>query len=391
MRLRPDPATVVELDDGHAQAWCAVVDASRRAVAGRSAHRAHAHGVERVPELAGDLRLGAELEFYLLGADGRAGRQRALLLRPRRSGDRRSCCARRIDARRSRGADHGGALRGRSRSVRARHRPARAARLRRRDRSHQGRVAAHGPRAAGLDGLVHGPSAARRARIRASTSCSRRRCCSAPTASSPTTGARSSPASSRTRRACARSPRAPINSYRRLHAGPEAPGAVVWGHVNRAALIRSARGRAPRPASSTAARIRRPTRTCSWPASSRRARPASKTTWSLRRRARSRPPASIRRASSQRFAPLPRTLDDALDAFALDDVLADAFDPRLAAGAARRSPRRVRGLPRARHDVGARLVSRRLTSTGAYSARGRSRAVGRTPRAAIARRRSRRR
>ena len=32
---------------------------------------------------------------------------------------------------------------------------------------------------------------------------------------------------------------------------------------------------------------------------------------------------------SQRFAPLPRTLDDALDAFALDDALADTFDPRL--------------------------------------------------------------
>jgi glutamine synthetase len=34
-------------------------------------------------------------------------------------------------------------------------------------------------------------------------------------------------------------------------------------------------------------------------------------------------------SDSQRFAPLPRTLDDALDAFALDDVLADAFDARL--------------------------------------------------------------
>ena len=29
-----------------------------------------------------------------------------------------------------------------------------------------------------------------------------------------------------------------VNSYRRLHAGPEAPGAALWGHVSRAALVR---------------------------------------------------------------------------------------------------------------------------------------------------------
>ena len=29
-----------------------------------------------------------------------------------------------------------------------------------------------------------------------------------------------------------------VNSYRRLHAGPEAPGAAVWAHNSRAALIR---------------------------------------------------------------------------------------------------------------------------------------------------------
>src|SRR6202011_5656899 len=29
-----------------------------------------------------------------------------------------------------------------------------------------------------------------------------------------------------------------VNSYKRLHSGAEAPGAAVWAHVNRAALIR---------------------------------------------------------------------------------------------------------------------------------------------------------
>src|SRR6202022_4507420 len=29
-----------------------------------------------------------------------------------------------------------------------------------------------------------------------------------------------------------------VNSYKRLHSGPEAPGDIVWGHLNRAALVR---------------------------------------------------------------------------------------------------------------------------------------------------------
>ncbi len=31
-----------------------------------------------------------------------------------------------------------------------------------------------------------------------------------------------------------------VNSYKRLHSGPEAPGAIVWAHVNRGALIKLA-------------------------------------------------------------------------------------------------------------------------------------------------------
>ena len=69
MRLRPDPATVVELEDGHAQVWCAVVDASG-APWPVDPRTALLQVVDRVSELADDLRFGAELEFYLLGADG---------------------------------------------------------------------------------------------------------------------------------------------------------------------------------------------------------------------------------------------------------------------------------------------------------------------------------
>ena len=29
-----------------------------------------------------------------------------------------------------------------------------------------------------------------------------------------------------------------VNSYKRLHSGPEAPGDIIWGHLNRAALVR---------------------------------------------------------------------------------------------------------------------------------------------------------
>src|SRR5207245_7449652 len=39
-----------------------------------------------------------------------------------------------------------------------------------------------------------------------------------------------------------------INSYKRLHSGPEAPGDVVWGHLNRGALIRVGTSGEHRPA-----------------------------------------------------------------------------------------------------------------------------------------------
>ena len=39
-----------------------------------------------------------------------------------------------------------------------------------------------------------------------------------------------------------------MNSYKRLHAGPEAPGSIMWAHTNRAALIRVGASGTHRPA-----------------------------------------------------------------------------------------------------------------------------------------------
>ena len=335
-----------------------------------------------MPELAGELQLGAELEFYLLGADGlpvdRAnyysdldGTGADVVLRGG------------VDPRGPIGADHGGALRGRPRPVRDRHRPAPSPRLRRRGRAHERRVAARRGHA--------GLSVTFMAR---------------PLPGEPGSGLHVQQASPDLLGAdgkltdvgrsfvagqladasglCALAA-GTINSYRRLHAGPEAPGAVVWGHVNRAALIRIGAGpRSARPASSTAAPIRPPTRTCSLPGSS--------PTGAGRHRRGARAGAAERGVDrgfrpvgeSQRFAPLS----------AHARRRARRLHPRrrarrrvrrpVGSGVGRRSPRRVGGVPVARHDVGTRLVSRRLTVAAAGRAP-RPRVVARTRRAASAR------
>jgi glutamine synthetase len=121
-----------------------------------------------------------------------------------------------------------------------------------------------------------------------------------------------------------------INSYRRLHAGPEAPGAVVWGHMNRAALIRIGAG--PGAAAGIEYRGADPAANAHLLVAGLIATGAAGIDEDLELA----PPSEESTAGfdpsseSQRFAPLPRTLDDALDAFILDDVLADAFDARLA-------------------------------------------------------------
>jgi glutamine synthetase len=121
-----------------------------------------------------------------------------------------------------------------------------------------------------------------------------------------------------------------VNSYKRLHAGPEAPGAVVWAHKNRAALIRlsSFRGReasieyrgadpSANPYLLIAALL----------ASGAHGLEAEiELPPPLEEDVGTFDPAS---ADAIRYEPLPRDLDDALDALLADDVLADTFDRQL--------------------------------------------------------------
>jgi glutamine synthetase len=121
-----------------------------------------------------------------------------------------------------------------------------------------------------------------------------------------------------------------VNSYRRLHAGPEAPSAVIWGTANRAALIRvnSTTG----PDASVEYRGADPmanpyllltgllaTGIAGIESELELGRPDDETR------------GSFDPAHASRFVPLPRNLDEALDALEADDVLADAFDPVLVA------------------------------------------------------------
>ena len=117
-----------------------------------------------------------------------------------------------------------------------------------------------------------------------------------------------------------------VNSYKRLHAGPEAPSAVVWAHRNRAALVRvnsyagavaSIEYRGADPSANLyllltgllAAALDGLDRDLELPS------PAEETSGGY-------DPA----IAEQRLEPLPWTLDDALDALVADDVVVDAFD-----------------------------------------------------------------
>jgi len=108
-----------------------------------------------------------------------------------------------------------------------------------------------------------------------------------------------------------------VNSYKRLHSGPEAPGAVVWAHKNRAALIRlsSFRGRE----ASIEYRGADPSANPYLLIAGLLASAAQEDVGTF-------DPAG---ADAIRYEPLPRDLDDALDALLADDVLADAFDRQL--------------------------------------------------------------
>jgi glutamine synthetase len=119
-----------------------------------------------------------------------------------------------------------------------------------------------------------------------------------------------------------------VNSYRRLHAGPEAPSAAIWGTANRAALIRVS--------STTGAEA-----SIEFRGSDPMANPYLLIAGLLVTGAagieaglelghpNDELPGSFDPSLASRFEPLPRNLDEALDALVTDDALTDAFDPVL--------------------------------------------------------------
>ncbi len=119
-----------------------------------------------------------------------------------------------------------------------------------------------------------------------------------------------------------------VNSYKRLHAGPEAPGAAVWAHLNRAALVRIGEGgvieyRGADPSANPYLLV-----------AGLLAAEADGLTNALdpgpplEEAVDSFDPVVAERV---RYQPLPRSLDEALDAVLEDDAFADAFDRRLLA------------------------------------------------------------
>lgn len=120
-----------------------------------------------------------------------------------------------------------------------------------------------------------------------------------------------------------------INSYKRLHAGAEAPSAVVWAHTNRAALIRvgSAGGQEPAIEYRGADPSANPYLLVGGllAAASHGLEAGLSLGPAVEEDLGGFDPAS----ESVRLQPLPRDLDEALDALLADDVLVDAFDSRL--------------------------------------------------------------
>ena len=121
-----------------------------------------------------------------------------------------------------------------------------------------------------------------------------------------------------------------VNSYKRLHSGPEAPADVVWGHLNRAALVRVGWSGERRPAIEF--RLADPSANPYLLIGGLRAAAADGMEAEL-------DPGSPfeedpggfdpAAATTIQVRPLPRDLDGALDALLADDVLVDAFDSRL--------------------------------------------------------------
>ena len=119
-----------------------------------------------------------------------------------------------------------------------------------------------------------------------------------------------------------------VNSYKRLGRGPEAPRDVIWGHLNRAALVRVGSSGEQRPAIEF--RLADPSANPYLLLGGLLAAAAHGLDAGLD------PGAPYEEdiggfdpSSAVQIRPLPHDLDSALDALLADDVLVDAFDSRL--------------------------------------------------------------
>jgi glutamine synthetase len=121
-----------------------------------------------------------------------------------------------------------------------------------------------------------------------------------------------------------------VNSYKRLRLGPEAPSAIVWAHSNRAALIRVGSSGERRPA--VEFRLADPSANPyllvgGLVATAAHGLEAGLDPGSPFEEDLAGWDPSV--AESVQLQPLPRDLDGALDALLADDVLVDTFDSRL--------------------------------------------------------------
>jgi glutamine synthetase len=121
-----------------------------------------------------------------------------------------------------------------------------------------------------------------------------------------------------------------VNSYKRLHSGPEAPHDIIWGHLNRSALVRVGSSVEQRPAIEF--RLADPAANPYLLVAGLLAAGAHGLSEGLD------PGAPYEEdiggfdpvsAATIQVRPLPRDLDGALDALLADDTLVDAFDSRL--------------------------------------------------------------
>jgi glutamine synthetase len=121
-----------------------------------------------------------------------------------------------------------------------------------------------------------------------------------------------------------------VNSYKRLHSGPEAPSDIIWGHLNRAALVRVGTSGEQRPAIEF--RLADPAANPYLLIGGLLAAADHGLTAGLDPGAPSEEDIGGFDPSTAVAMPvraLPRDLDGALDALMADDVLVDAFDSRL--------------------------------------------------------------